>query len=397
MKNVVFLDRDGTIIREPRDKQIDSLEKLEFIPGIIRGLRLLVDFGFSLVMVSNQDGLGTSRYPREAFRAVQKKILRLLQGEGIIFERIFICPHRPEEACECRKPKTGLLRRYLQAKDVDFSKSFVLGDRTSDVEFARNLGCRCVRLIHRGRESFRKGRDNPLTIPFVQGKTFMTPKGHVLPKMPLNADFITGDAYEACLAIAQASRAASLSRTTKETDIHASVAIDGTGRATIHTGLRFFDHMLEQLACHSGMDIVIRARGDLDVEEHHIVEDTGILLGEAIRKAMGNKRGMGRFGFVAPLDEATAEVVLDLCGRSFLTFNCALKREKVGDLPSELVEDFFKAFADGLGATLHISCRGRNDHHKIEAIFKSTARALKQAVGIDWCRISKLPSTKGRL
>jgi imidazoleglycerol-phosphate dehydratase/histidinol-phosphatase len=364
MKKVVIVDRDGTIVREPRDKQIDSLDKLEFVPGIIRGLRLLVDSGFTLIMASNQDGLGTAGYPRHAYRQVQGKILRLLSGEGICFEKVFICPHLPADRCDCRKPKPGLLRKYLKNEKIDFSLSFVLGDRETDVELAHRLGARAVRLKSGGRSA---------------------------------ADFVTADAFEACNFIARASRSAAHERVTNETKITASVALDGRGRYEISTGLKFFDHMLEQLSRHSGIDINLRARGDLEVDAHHTVEDTGIVLGETLRKALGDKRGIERFGFTAPLDEALADVVIDLSGRSYLSFSCELKRESVGDLPTELVEDFFKAFADGLRATLHIRCKGRNDHHKIEAIFKSTARALKQAVRLDRLAQTKLPSTKGKL
>jgi imidazoleglycerol-phosphate dehydratase/histidinol-phosphatase len=364
MKKVVFVDRDGTVVQEPPDQQVDSLEKLEFVPGIIRGLRLLVDYGFALVLVSNQDGLGTKRYPRKAYELVQGKILRLLGGEGIRFEKIFICPHRPEACCECRKPKPGLLTKYLKHNAIDRAHSFVLGDRETDVELARRLGIRSVKLA--------KARDS-------------------------GADFVTVDAYEACLYIARAARAATLRRTTKETDIMASVAVDGAGHYDINTGIKFFDHMLAQLAKHSRIDIQLQARGDLEVDAHHTVEDVAIVLGQVLRKALGEKRGIERFGFVAPLDEALAEVAIDLSGRSFLAFQCDLKRENVGDLPTELVEDFFKALADGLGAGLHIKCRGRNDHHKIEAIFKSTARALKQAVSVDRRALLTLPSTKGTL
>ena len=364
MKKVVFVDRDGTIIREPRDKQIDSLEKLEFIPGIVGGLRQLVDAGYTLVLVSNQDGLGSMHYPRKSYDLVQAKMLRLLKGEGIVFERVFVCPHVPKDDCYCRKPRLGLLKSYLKRNSIDLNCSFVLGDRETDVEFAHNLGVQSVRLSAAKQSA---------------------------------ASFVAPDAVSACRYIARASRSASISRATKETNIAALVALDGTGNHEISTGLHFFDHMLAQLARHSRIDIVLTAIGDIEVDAHHTVEDTAITLGEALRKALGDKRGIERFAFIAPLDEALPEVVLDLSGRSFLSFKCEFKRENVGDLPTELVEDFFKAFADGLGAAIHISCRGRNDHHKIEAIFKSTARALKQAVSIDGRARSSLPSTKGRL
>ncbi len=362
MKKVVFIDRDGTIIREPRDKQIDSLEKLEFIPGIISGLRLLVDSGFTLVMVSNQDGLGTKKYPRRSFMIVQKKVLDLLAGEGIRFEKIFICPHRRNDGCSCRKPKGGAVRNYFQTSSIDRGKSFVLGDRETDVEFARNLGVRSVRLTN---------------------------------KRSSHAEFSTGNAWSACSYMARSSRSATIERKTDETSIRATVVLDGTGSYDITTGIGFFDHMLAQLARHSSINVTLVTKGDLEVDEHHTVEDTGIVLGMAIRTALGAKRGIERFA--APLDESLANVALDLSGRSHLTFSCTFSREKVGEFPVELVEDFFKAFADGLRATMHISCTGRNDHHKIEAIFKSVARALKSAVAIDRRTPGVLPSTKGML
>lgn len=361
MKTIAVIDRDGTIIREPADKQIDSLEKLEFIPGIISGLRLLVDSGFTLVMVSNQDGLGSRKYPREAYRRVQAKILGLLRGEGILFEKVLICPHLPADRCRCRKPGTQLMRPYLDS-GIDRARSFVLGDRETDVEFAGNLGLRSVRLTKRGSS---------------------------------RAEYATTDAMDACRYIARSLRSATIRRKTNETDVRVSVSLDGTGRHTISTGIGFFDHMLAQLSRHSGIDMTIRTAGDLGIDEHHTVEDTGIVLGEAVRQALGSKRGIERFA--APLDESLAMVALDLSGRRHLTFNCPFRRERVGELPTELAEDFFRAFTDGLGATLHISCTGRNDHHKIEAIFKSVARALRAAVRIDSRASATVPSTKGLL
>lgn len=362
MKKVVFVDRDGTIIREPRDEQIDSLEKLEFVPGIVSGLKLLTDYGYTLVMVSNQDGLGSRRYPRRAYAAVQKKVIGLLGGEGIRFERVFICPHRAEEQCECRKPQLGLVRNFLKTHRLDQQRSFVLGDRESDVQFAANLGIKAVRLT-----KYRSSR----------------------------ATYRTTDIVDACRFILRSNRLGTVGRITGETDVYVRVVIDGTGEYEIHSGIGFFDHMLEQLARHSKMDIVLRARGDLQVDEHHTVEDVGITLGKALRRALGKRRGIERFS--APLDESLATVVLDLSGRSHLTFKCSFNRERVGDLPTELVEDFFRAFVQGLKATLHISCAGRNDHHKIEAMFKSVARALKSATVIELRSRNSVPSTKGFL
>ncbi|MFI5251731.1 MAG: bifunctional histidinol-phosphatase/imidazoleglycerol-phosphate dehydratase HisB [Bacteroidota bacterium] len=365
MKKVVFVDRDGTIIREPADKQIDSLQKLEFIPGIISGLRLLADSGFALVMVSNQDGLGTRSYPRKSFEEVQKKIIGLLRGEGIEFEKIFICPHHANVGCDCRKPKTGLVDGYVKKNKIDKGNSFVLGDRDADVEFAINL---CVRSVRIG-----------------AGKIKSKP------------EYQTPDAYQACAYIAASARNATIERKSNETEISVTVAVDGKGVYDISTGIEFFDHMLAQLARHSRMDITIRAKGDLGIDEHHTVEDTGIVFGNALRQALGDKRGIDRFAFAAPLDEALASVVIDLSGRRHLSFDCAFKREYIGELPTELIEDFFKGFADGLGATIHISCKGRNEHHKAEAIFKAVALALRSAARIDSRTRSLLPTTKGTL
>ncbi len=364
MKRIVFVDRDGTIIREPADKQIDALEKLEFLPGIVTGLQLLVENGYTLVMVTNQDGLGTRSYPRRKFDLVQRKVVTLLRGEGIVFERVFVCPHTQADGCRCRKPLTGLVERYCARTRFDARHSFVLGDRETDVVFARNLGVRSVRLT-------------------AQKKTA--------------ADFRAASALEACRCIAAAARSAALARTTKETAITGELSLDGSGAYAVSTGLGFFDHMLAQLARHSGIDVSLTVKGDLFIDEHHTVEDTGIALGEAIRRALGNKRGIARFAFAAPLDEALAEVALDLSGRSHVSFDCSFTRERVGEMPTELVEDFFRGFADGLAATLHIRCRGRNDHHKIEAIFKAVAQALRRAIAVDRRRRSVLPSTKGTL
>ncbi len=362
MKKVIFIDRDGTIIREPRDEQVDSLEKLEFVPGIVSGLKLLVDAGYSLVMVSNQDGLGTRRYARSAFGVVQKQVLGLLAGEGITFERVFICPHLEQDRCKCRKPKLGLVNKYLKSHRIDNVRSFVLGDRETDVQFAANLGIKSVRITTSDRTE---------------------------------ATYHTANVVDACRFILRWNRYGSVDRKTNETDIKVQVSLDGMGRYEISSGVGIFDHMLEQLARHSRIDVWMKVKGDLEVDEHHTIEDAGIALGEAIRMALGNKRGVERFS--APLDESLASVVLDLSGRSHLTFHCTFRRERVGELPTELIEDFFLGFVQGLKATLHISCKGRNDHHKIEAIFKAAGRALKSAVSIDFRGAGSIPSTKGVL
>jgi imidazoleglycerol-phosphate dehydratase / histidinol-phosphatase len=362
--NVVFLDRDGTIIVEPPDEQIDSLEKLELIPGVIEGLRLLRDRGFELVLVTNQDGLGTERFPQPSFDAPQKKLLGILEGEGISFSQIFICPHTPADQCSCRKPKTGLIANYLKEKAPDLRRTFVIGDRETDVQFGKNIGCQTIRLGN-AKES--------------------------------KADIAVNSFLDACRYVASSIRTAHIDRTTNETSIAVDVVLDGTGSYDVNTGLGFFDHMLAQLSKHSLIDIKLSVKGDLHVDEHHTIEDTGLALGEALRQALGDKRGLERYGFLLPMDESLAQVAIDLGGRPYFLFQGAFERERVGEFPTELVEDFFRAFADGLRANLHITVQGRNDHHKIEAIFKGVARTLKQAVALDPKASGSLPSTKGSL
>jgi imidazoleglycerol-phosphate dehydratase/histidinol-phosphatase len=361
---IVFLDRDGTLIAEPPDEQVDSLEKLEFVPGIITGLRMLVDRGFRLVLVTNQDGLGTPSYPLTAYHAVQEKIVKLLDGEGIRFDHIFVCPHAAGDSCSCRKPKTGLVDNLLASVPLDRDRSFMIGDRETDVTFAENIGIRSIRL-------------------FTDG--------------PSRASYTALSFPDACRYIVRSLRSASVRRTTAETEVSVRVSLDGTGTAGIDTGVGFFDHMLAQMAKHSLVDLDVTVKGDLKVDEHHTVEDTGLALGEALARALGEKRGIQRYGFVLPMDESLAQAALDLGGRPYLSFHAEFQRERVGGLPTELVEDFFRALADGLRANLHLSVRGRNDHHKIEALFKATARALRQAIAQDERAPASIPSTKGVL
>jgi imidazoleglycerol-phosphate dehydratase/histidinol-phosphatase len=304
---VVFLDRDGTVIVEPPDEQVDSLEKLELLPGIIQGLRLLRERGYELVMVSNQDGLGTGAYPQEKYDLVQRKLLRLLNGEGIQFKAVFICPHTANEHCACRKPKTGLLDDFIRTMKIDLQHSFVFGDRETDVQLAQNIGCRSIRLT--------------------------TEKS-------ATADFTTTSFLEGCRFIVHSDRSARVERATAETKISADIYLDGTGNSEVQSGIGFFDHMLALLSKHSGIDMNIKVQGDLHVDEHHSVEDTGLALGEAIRQALGDKRGIQRYGFLLPMDESLAQVALDLGGRPFCTFQAKFDREKVGEFPTELVEDF---------------------------------------------------------
>ena len=360
--NVVFLDRDGTIIVEPPDEQIDTLEKLEMIPGAIQGLRLLQNRGYVLVLVTNQDNLGSAAYPQKSYDLVQKKLMGLLNGEGIQFAGVFVCPHSSKGTCACRKPKAGLVSEFIQTNNVDLARSYVFGDRETDVQFAQNIGCKSVRLT-----------------------TDVSSK----------ADFKTDSFIEACNFIIRQARSATVQRKTSETDIVVEVSLVGTDSHEIFSGIGFFDHMLSLLSKHSGIDMNIRVKGDLQVDEHHSVEDTGLALGEAIRQALGDKRGIERYGFLLPMDESLAQVAMDLGGRSFCSFNAPFEREKVGEFPTELVEDFFRAFADGWRANLHITVTGRNDHHKIEAIFKAVARTLRQAVTRYEQNADVLPSTKG--
>jgi len=362
--NVIFFDRDGTLIEEPFDEQIDSLEKLELVPGVIQGLQLLQNHGYVFVMVTNQDHLGSAGYPQEIYDLVQGKFVRLLGGEGIRFERVLVCPHSVQDHCGCRKPKTGLVDEFLRTYDVDLTRSYVVGDRETDVQLARNIHCQALRL------------------------TSDTSTG---------ADYSSPNFLNLCRYIIRQERTASVQRMTAETNISVHVGLDGAGSHEISSGIGFFDHMLAQLAKHSGIDMKIGVQGDLRVDEHHTVEDTGLALGNAIRQALGDKRGIERYGFLLPMDESVAKVALDLGGRPFCSFTASFDREKVGELPTELVEDFFRAFADGLRANLHITVIGRNDHHKIEAIFKAVARTLRQAVTRKESQIDVLPSTKGNL
>jgi imidazoleglycerol-phosphate dehydratase/histidinol-phosphatase len=359
----VFVDRDGTLLQEPPDEQIDSLEKLRFVPGLVGGLRLLRDAGYRLVMVTNQDGLGTPDFPQERFEPPQRLLLELLAGEGIAFDAVLICPHRPSDACACRKPATGLLLPYLAARTVDLAESFVLGDRPTDVQLARNLGCRAVRLG-----------------PPCEGAELATPS-----------------LLEACRHIALRPRTGRAERASRETTVRAAVTLDGQGRADVRTGIGFLDHMLEQLARHGGLDLELSCAGDLHIDEHHTVEDVALTLGQALDRALGERRGIRRYGFWLPMDEAAAHAALDLGGRPFLVFEGQLRRERVGGLPTELVPHFFRSLCDTARANLHLRVYGQNDHHQIEAAFKATARALRAAVARDESLGGEAATTKGFL
>ena len=356
MNRILFIDRDGTLIEEPADEQIDSFEKLKFVKGAIRNLAFLREkTDFKFVMVSNQDGLGTDAFPEETFWPVHNFILQTLEGEGVSFDEILIDPHFPEDNAPTRKPNTGLVEKYMNDPDYDITNSYVIGDRETDRSFARNIGCKSLILSDEGMTW------NKITELLFAGE-----------------------------------RTAEVKRTTKETDIHVKVNLDGTGKCDIKTGLGFFDHMLEQIGKHGMMDLMIHAKGDLEVDEHHTIEDTAIALGECILQALGSKRGIERYGFSLPMDDCLCSVALDFGGRPWLVWNVKFRREKIGDMPTEMFLHFFKSLSDAARMNLNIKAEGENEHHKIEGIFKALARSLKMAVRRDIYHF-ELPSTKGLL
>lgn len=350
----LFIDRDGTLIKEPEDEQVDSLEKLEFMPGVFQALSMFKNAGYQMVMVSNQDGLGSDSFPEKDFIKPHEMMLRIFQSQNIEFESIRICPHFSEDNCDCRKPKLGLLMDYLTQQKIDIDHSYVIGDRETDVQLANNLN---------------------------------------LPGIILNSANVK-NWHDVVDLILRKPRKASVTRTTKETSIVASINLDRSGEVHIATGIGFFDHMLEQLMKHAGFSGYVQASGDLHIDDHHTVEDTAIVMGQAIRKALGDKRGIARYGFVLPMDEAQACIAMDLSGRSYCQCNLELTREKVGKLATEMIPHFFKSFADALQVTLQIDVSGDNTHHMIEAAFKGVGRCLAQAVAKTG---EELPSTKGVL
>lgn len=357
MKKVLFIDRDGTIIQEPEDEQIDSFEKLKFVPGAIKNLIFLrqhTDYEF--VMVSNQDGLGTDSFPEETFWPVHNFILDMLKGEGVNFDEVLIDSHFPEEKAPTRKPNTGLVKKYINAPEYDIQHSYVIGDRETDRKFAENIGCKF------------------LQISIAQ---------------PDSWDKVAELAYGG-------ERTAEVRRATKETDIYVKVDLDGNGHCDIATGLGFFDHMLEQIGKHGMIDLTIHACGDLHVDEHHTIEDTALALGECLLHALGNKRGIERYGYSLPMDDCLCSVALDFGGRPWLVWNAEFHRERIGDVPTEMFLHFFKSLSDAARMNLNIHAEGQNEHHKIEGIFKALARSLKMAVRRDVFHY-ELPSTKGIL
>jgi len=350
----LFVDRDGTLIEEPADEQVDALDKIRFVPGVFAALSELSRAGYQLVMVSNQDGLGSNRFPQADFERCQEFMLRAFASQGIYFQAICICPHLAADHCECRKPKTGLLRGWLAEHAFEPQRSAVIGDRDSDMQLASNLGIRALRVR----------LDGPDT-----------------------------ETWPAVVRELRARRAR-IRRQTKETTIEVSVELDGDETIEVSTGIGFFDHMLEQLARHGGIGLRLHCRGDLQVDEHHTVEDSALALGAALRSALGDKAGIGRYGFLLAMDEAEAQVAIDLSGRAWFVFEGQFTREQVGALPTELVPHFFRSLADALGCALHLAVRGENTHHMIEASFKGVGRALRPALRRDG---DTLPSTKGVL
>jgi imidazoleglycerol-phosphate dehydratase / histidinol-phosphatase len=379
MKRVLFIDRDGTLILEaPPTYQLDSFDKLTFYPHMFEYMgRLAREFDYELVMVTNQDGLGTKSFPEETFWPLHNLVMKSLAGEGINFTKVFIDRSFPSDNAPTRKPGTGMLLDYINNPEYDLENSFVIGDRITDVQLAKNLGCKAIWL----------NNDPDLGAAEISDETRELKKVIALETPSweqIYQFFKTG------------MRQVHHERMTNETSIIIDVNMDGSGKASIHTGLGFFDHMLEQIARHGKIDLAINAKGDLHIDEHHTIEDTGIALGEAFAKALADKRGMERYGFALPMDEADAKVVIDFGGRNWVVWNATFNRERIGDMPTEMFFHFFKSFSDAAKCNLNIECHGDNEHHKIEAIFKAFAKAIRMAVKRDPLS-NYLPSTKGVL
>ncbi len=372
---VLFIDRDGTLIVEPaEDFQVDSLEKLEFVPGAIRAMHFIAHrLPYRLVMVTNQDGLGTPSFPEEDFWPAHDKMMRALQNEGVVFDEVVIDRTFEHEGAATRKPGTALLDKYLSG-DYDLEGSYVIGARISDVRLAQNLGCRAI-LLRKPEELARELAEAGLASVVA---------------------LASDDWDRVSMFLQGGARKAEVSRRTNETSIEVAMDLDGSGKCDISTGIGFFDHMLEQLGRHSGMDLTVKVRGDLQVDEHHTIEDTAIALGEALRIALGDKRGIERYGFVLPMDDCLSTVAIDFGGRPWLVWDVTFRREKIGEMPTEMFLHFFKSFSDNARVNLFIRAEGENEHHKIESIFKALARAIKMAVRRDAFNFT-LPSTKGSL
>ncbi|RTY92178.1 bifunctional histidinol-phosphatase/imidazoleglycerol-phosphate dehydratase HisB [Flavobacterium bomense] len=378
MKKILFIDRDGTMVLEPNDYQLDSFEKLEFYPKAFQYLgKIALELDFELVMVTNQDGLGTDSHPEINFWPVHNLIMKAFANEGVVFSEVLIDKTFPHENAPTRKPALGLLTKYIDNPEYDLTNSFVIGDRITDVELAKNLGSKAI-FINTDEElggdeiaSKREELDSVIALQTTDWKVIY--------------EFLKLE-----------ERSASIKRKTNETDIYINVNLDGTGKSKIETGIAFFDHMLDQIARHGQMDLEILVKGDLEVDEHHTIEDTAIALGEVFAKALGNKLGIERYGFCLPMDDCLAQVAIDFGGRNWLVWESEFKREMVGKMPTEMFYHFFKSFSDGAKANINIKAEGTNEHHKIEAIFKAFAKAIKVAVKRDTEKMI-LPSTKGML
>jgi len=355
-ERIVFVDRDGTLIEEPHDEKVDRLDKIKLMPGVIPALIDLKRAGMKFVMVTNQDGLGTPSLPTREFDETHRFVLDLFATQGIAFDAVFICPHFKHEDCGCRKPKLGMVEEYVRAHPIDRARSFMVGDRDTDLEFAEKLGITGLKVLVNGASDAA---------------------------WPAIAARILG-----------AARRAKIERRTKETQITGSLDLSREGPSRISTGLGFFDHMLEQIAKHGGFALELDCKGDLEIDEHHTVEDCALALGSALREALGDKHGIGRYGFLLPMDEAEAEVAIDLSGRPYFVWEGRFERERVGDMPTELVPHFFRSLAETLGASVHIRVRGENTHHMVESCFKGVGRSLRQAIRREG---AELPSTKGVL
>ncbi|MGB5430200.1 bifunctional histidinol-phosphatase/imidazoleglycerol-phosphate dehydratase HisB [Eudoraea sp.] len=376
-KKVLFIDRDGTLIVEPPDEQTDSLEKIVFYPGVLSHLSsIAVELDFELVMVTNQDGLGSKTFPENTFWPAHNFILKCFEGQGVVFTEIYIDRTFPHENADTRKPGTGMLKKYF-SKEYDLLNSFVIGDRLTDMELAKNLGSKGI---------------------YINTNTYLGTNEITVEEAELKETIVleTEDWKAIYNFLKLENRVAEISRKTKETDIRIKLNLDGTGIGNISTGISFFDHMLDQLARHGQMDLDISVKGDLEVDEHHTIEDTGIALGEVFHQALGNKLGLERYGFCLPMDDCLAQVALDFGGRSWLVWEADFKREMIGKMPTEMFYHFFKSFSDGAKANLNIKAEGTNEHHKIEAIFKAFAKAIKMAVKRDVDKML-LPTTKGLL
>ncbi|HSM48472.1 MAG TPA: bifunctional histidinol-phosphatase/imidazoleglycerol-phosphate dehydratase HisB [Draconibacterium sp.] len=372
-KKALFIDRDGTLIYETEDEQIDSLEKLEFLPKVFKNMHFIQkNLDYELVMVTNQDGLGTASFPEETFWPVHNKVINAFEKEGVIFDDILIDRSFPYENLPTRKPGTGMLGKYLKG-DFDLANSYVIGDRLTDIQLAKNIGAKGI-LINNGdliEQMEKQGLVN-------------------------NCVLVSDDWDDIYACVASPERTAEVVRTTKETSISVQLNLDGSGVCEISTGLHFFDHMLNQIGRHSGVDLKIEVKGDLEVDEHHTIEDTALALGEAFKKAVGQKIGMERYGFCLPMDDCLALAAIDFGGRPWLVWDAEFKREKVGDMPTEMFLHFFKSFSDASLCNLNIKAEGTNEHHKIEAIFKALAKAIKMAIKRDTFNF-ELPTTKGKL